>query len=203
MNRLRRRRRNFRGASITELLVCVLVMGIAFAGLCEATWLNYAWANLVNHKLDNQFRAKNFLQLFQNDIQQAIAIDFPASESGQIGLLTPNGWISYKIFPSSKSGQFKILRQAGTPSMITGLGASCLDGVIGPFSANQPTQPAIFEKISDKSSPLPREIIVDLDMANTDVATNRGAFGGSEIVKSAYSVRREFFLRNSRMHGGL
>jgi prepilin-type N-terminal cleavage/methylation domain-containing protein len=63
--------RSSKAMTIIELLVAIVVMGIALAGMTELLWLNTTWNMRISNKIDNASAVNFFLQRIGKDIKNA------------------------------------------------------------------------------------------------------------------------------------
>jgi prepilin-type N-terminal cleavage/methylation domain-containing protein len=68
-NRSKERQRIPQGMTLLELLVSVIVMGVAIAGITELLWVNATWSTRMLNKTDNLTQAKFFMQRLGNDLR--------------------------------------------------------------------------------------------------------------------------------------
>jgi len=57
------------GTSLLELLVAVVVTGVAIAGITEMLWINATWSTRILNKTDNLNGVKFFLERFESDVR--------------------------------------------------------------------------------------------------------------------------------------
>lgn len=211
-----RSRRISNGLSIVEMLVTVVVMGIAMVGLTELLWVNTSWASFLHNKYDNFTGARTFLNQFENDVRHASKVQVN-SDGKQIFLEGPffaqfdsNGYITgttkytYSVIPDlAKPGQYKIIRTQNAKDVIV------LSGLIGPKTLTG-SDVEIFQyvergKISGEVPAVTKapfemdisEVIVNLELRNDYI------FGKTAEVNtnSFIALRSEVFVRNSSVHG--
>lgn len=212
--RLRRtHRRPDQGFSIVELLVSMVVMGIAIAGLTELLWVNTSWSSMLHNKFDNFTSAQTFLRRFQNDIKHArkiisgdkrqILVEGPLlSQFDNQGFITAVSRFSYSVTPdSTRPGEFMIVR---TPD--GGTSETVLRGLIGPKSASG-IDVITFQYIargdisSDRANVGANDdisaVIVNLELRKDDI------YGKTteNNLDSFIALRSEVFVRNGGSHG--
>lgn len=207
-----RRRLNF-GFSIVELLVSMVVMGIAIAGLTELLWVNTSWSSMLHNKFDNFTSAQTFLRRFQNDIKHArkiisgdkrqIVAEGPLlSQFDNQGFITAVSRFTYAVTPDlTRPGEFMIVR---TPD--GGTGETVLRGLIGPKNASG-IDVTTFQYIGrgdtsvDRASVAANDdisaVIVNLELRKDDI------YGKTteNNLDSFIALRSEVFVRNGGSHG--
>lgn len=201
------------GFSIVELLVSMVVMGIAIAGLTELLWVNTSWSSMLHNKFDNFTSAQTFLRRFQNDIKHArkiisgdkkqILIEGPLlSQFDNQGFITSVSRFTYSVTPDlTRPGEYMIVR---TPD--GGASETVLRGLIGPKNASG-IDLTIFQYIGrgdtsvDRSSVAVNDdisaVIVNLELRKDDIY---GKTTESNL-DSFIALRSEIFVRNGGSHG--
>lgn len=59
------------GTTLLELLVAIVITGIAIAGITEMLWINTAWSTRILNKTDNTNQLKVFFERFEADVRAA------------------------------------------------------------------------------------------------------------------------------------
>lgn len=204
--------RSISGFSILELLVSVVIIGIALAGISELLWANTTWLTFLQNKYDTFFAAKRFLNEFKSDMRRTAILDLTLSDSKNLyikkatedqfdgyGFLTATTDYYYGIEADTEPGrENQFLIKAG-PNKLTA--HTVLSGVVGPLGIND-TQPKIFQFLDRKSaiSDLPTEdtimIIVNLELLRNEY----GKTLRDSPQKSGLALRDEIFLRSKVIH---
>ncbi|MBK7751009.1 MAG: prepilin-type N-terminal cleavage/methylation domain-containing protein [Candidatus Obscuribacter sp.] len=132
------------GFSIVEMLVSLVVIGIAIAGLTELLWVNASWSSMLHNKYDNYVSAQLFLQRLENDVKHARKVKVTSNnrklllEGPLLSQFNGHGFITgvtkyyYSVEPDpTRLGEFRVVRVEDTkPEQVV------LRGVIGPKSLN-------------------------------------------------------------------
>ncbi len=77
------------GMSIIELVVALVITGIAIAGISEITFINGFWSIQSLNKVDNIYAAKQFLERIGRELRQASAISVGATPNQAISITLP------------------------------------------------------------------------------------------------------------------
>jgi len=223
---LTQKHRSYRGSSLVELMLTVMLIGIIVAGVSEALFVNTSWFTMLQNRLDNGLAARSFLQKLASDIRMSYQVDttsnnsklillkLPATSFNQVGffnapLATSSSKVTYLVEPDSSTPNLFSIRYQDTA---TGDDRIILYGVVGPTSSTDSTAPAIFQYVSrlypcdqsDVASSFTGGVIVNLELRRTDYGSDTGAFhkvSNGIRKKSAIALRSEFMLRNSILHG--
>lgn len=201
------------GFSILELLVSLVVMGIAIAGITELLWVNTSWSSMLHNKFDNFTSAQTFLRRFQNEVKHArrvvsgnnkqIVLEGPvSSQFNSDGFITGLSKFSYSVTPDlTKPGEYLIVR-----TIEGGVGETVLHGLFGPKS-NNGVDLSIFQYIvrSDASienstvvsSDDVSQVIVNLEMRKDDISGKTTEVSTDSFI----ALRSEIFIRNGGIHG--
>lgn len=207
------RKRSRKGFSILELLVSLVVIGIAIAGITELLWINTSWSSVLHNKFDNFTSAQTFLRRFQNEVKHArrvisgnskqIVLEGPvSSQFNSDGFITGLSKFAYSVTPDlSKPGEYMIVR---TPD--GGVGETVLHGLIGPKNSTG-VDLSIFQYIvrSDASienstvvsSDDVSEVIINLEMRKDDIYGKTAEVNTDSFI----ALRSETFIRNGGIHG--
>lgn len=198
------RRSRLRGVSVLELLVSVVVLGIAIAGMTELVWLGASWVTSLNNRMDNFIAIRFFFNRFERDVHNCYRITSGTAQKLEMQCLNKSA-VDANNFPSnpmdsiiyeivSDGSDYKIqMSRNGTLTTV-------LRGINGPTSAS--TTPHVFQYVKrytegdtnlgviDSVSQPVSEVIINLQMNRHDFASN------VPNNQSALNIRSEYFLRN-------
>ncbi len=203
----RSHRRAYRGFSLIELLVAVVVLGIAIAGISEVIWVSAVWSRHLHNKFDNFLATKSFVSQFQAEVRHAKKITL--ARSNEIRMLGPtesqfnsDGFITgvtetyYRVEPDLNNLGYFVIRKAVGASAPT----TVLTGVVGPRSVSG-IDASIFRYIELSGNSEEVEIPVSDPVAVTiSLEMKRQLFGTKSSDANATAdliVKSETYLRNA------
>lgn len=210
------KRRQKHGASLIEMLVAAMVLGVAVAGISELMWANTSWTSRILNKAGAYFYAQKFLNTLRNDIDAAFSID-SISTSDSLVLYRlgfdennfPKGFeqITYSALPELESGNPTGRYQIQRSIFLKG-SSIVAKGVSGPTSKSNSSKLSIFQYvpkrvaitdpnfgISDSAIQGVGSVIVNIQILNRDIGKNVS----TETTTNATSdigIRSELFTRN-------
>lgn len=200
------------GMTIVELLVAVVIVGIAVAGLSETVMLTGKWWHSLNNKLDNVHAAKKLINMIEKDVRMSYMVSSLSSTSLtlEIPIFDSNGFpirngtrlncdqVAYTavIDPDASKaalGEYVILRSY-TPGVYTPpkspiTNQTVLTGLIGPLSTTGTGAPVLFSSLNSTGPGSNiRAVIV-----NMETRKNSSSFAGDSAT---HGYKTEVFLRN-------
>ncbi len=138
----RRSRNRVIGASLLELLVAILIMGVAMAGMSEAILLSSAWTWRLHNRFDNYLAAKSFITTLQHELRHCFKFVAASENTIEFECYTVPDWrifdpiaempqsttIRYQILPDADDpGYFVIFKSSGSSAPV-----KVLSGIVGP-----------------------------------------------------------------------
>lgn len=144
-----------RGMSIIELLVSIIIIGVAIAGLTETLWFNALWSYRLGNKLDNIYAARQFLNRVSKDLRMAsnvgdemvVSDQFPTSTEGlpsdnYYNYATTWSGAPFKLSNQQLIIQIPVFDSSGFPSMVWTQGGTIISPApTGPLPAPGGPQP--------------------------------------------------------------
>lgn len=215
-----------KGASIIELLVSIMVISVAIAGLTELTWINTSWNARLFNKIDNHYAARRFLERIGKEIRNANAISTESTSTKLVlltaeydseGFLKPvsSGGIITKIsYTLSSDGTnqatgnalYMVTRETYNQSSgAVDSKVEQLNGIVGPLDKTT-NQIALFQYKNSNSSNLSKDAAIGYNISNpvdaviVNLELQRLDYGGKRTYSatsgSIFGLRDEFVLRN-------
>ena len=200
------------GASVVELLVSVVVLGVAIAGITDLMWMNTSWTRNFFNKTSASYSAQVFLKRLREDMNNAYRIS-DASNEQQLMLWLPTSLTKTSTSPfppaSSPIGDQVIYRLNGNTITRTANNSTwtILKGIVGPKKIGN-SAITVFQyipKILDSSDPNfgvqstasggVRSVVVDIEVLNRDYGKSKAA-ESTEPSTSDIMLRAEFLARN-------
>ncbi|MBA3856432.1 MAG: hypothetical protein C0507_05925 [Cyanobacteria bacterium PR.3.49] len=208
-----RRFRNSFGQSIVELLVSVVVMGVALAGITELLWMNTSWTRNFLNKTSASYSANVFLTRLRDDMNNAYSVSSD-STSQQLKLFLPTSQdkTSTSPFPPaiSSTADLVVYKLEGNQVTRTAGGKSwtLMKGVVGPKKIGS-SDITLFQYVPlniDVADPNfgvrenaiegVRSVIVDLEVLNRDYGKSKPSETDNPST-SDLALRAEFLARNA------
>lgn len=212
---MKARRKQFRkgfGFSMLEILVSLVVMGVAIAGLTEMLWFNLSWSNKLQNRFENYYAVSRFsnhlrklvaeasaIQLYQNGtaLQLRLPVFFDAGTLKTSSIVHQRS-VSFVVKEETTPGRYYLEDQDGK---------IWVRGIVGPLQSGK-TGPQIFRFVNSDPSSLElnfgttEQPSIRSNMVAVNLELQRQDFGTKQGVSNANLVfHAEYFLRNGRLHG--
>lgn len=200
------------GASVIELLVSVVVLGVAIAGITDLIWMNTSWTRNFFNKTSASYGAQIFLKRLREDMNNAYSIsDLSNDQQLILWLPTSANKTSTSPFPPAASPAsdqvtYKVFGDTITRT-VGNTTWSVLKGLVGPKRIGN-SAISVFQyvpKLIDSSDPNfgvqptaaggVRSVIVDIEVLNRDYGKSRPT-ESSNPSNSDIILRAEFLARN-------
>ncbi|CAN5705919.1 hypothetical protein BH10CYA1_BH10CYA1_05930 [soil metagenome] len=108
--------RRVSGTSLLELLVAVVVTGVAIAGITEMLWINATWSTRILNKTDNLNSLKFFLERFESDVRTSRNI----GDAANLATNFQKGTYSFAQNATTLILQKPLFDSNGNPIKVTG-----------------------------------------------------------------------------------
>lgn len=206
------------GMTLIELVVALVITGIAIAGITEITFINGFWTLQSLNKVDNIYAAKQFLERISRELRQAKVVGTTSSSQLITFSMPTDGAIDANGFPTATTTvTYQVIPDPNTPLspapkeyliQVSYNGGLTWNTILHSLVGPQPIGggvPKVFQYVAKDFDPAdaaygvtdipnnPSSVIINLELRRQDY----GSSASTNVYLSTAGVRSEIFLRSN------